>query len=253
MTIKYIAESYQRMLRDHHLADFSSIWDAKVAWFEEPNERRGGWSGVGKMMLSDGSVKQGVFLKRQQNHQRRTLRHPLSGQPTFACEFEMINYLAKHGVPSLEVVAFGTRDSDAGEQAILMTKELAGFESLESFTEKLFETRPSVSKQNLVIGQVAKTVAKLHQSGVQHRSLYPKHLFVDKELSREVVVIDLEKSRVKHMGFLRAFYDLATLNRHARHWTKTRRLYFYLQYLGQPKLTFLSKCLCRLIIKRSQR
>ena len=104
-----------------------------------------------------------------------------------------------------------------------------------------------------MLRQVARTVSKLHFVGVQHRSLYPKHLFVHKELSKDVVVIDLEKSRIKWLGLIRTLYDLATLNRHAQYWSKTRRLYFYLEYLGEPRLTTFSKWLCRLIIRRSNR
>lgn len=252
--MKFIAKEYRQLLASHGLDTFPSIWDAKVDWFEEPNERRGGWSGVGKLNLSEGDCEKGIFLKRQQNHQRRTLKHPVFGQPTFASEFAMIQYLARNGVPSLKPVAFGVRPSSKGEQAILMTEELAGFQSLESLTEMLFsKKRASISEQNQVLRQVARTVSKLHFVGVQHRSLYPKHLFVHKDPSKDVVVIDLEKSRIKWLGLVRTLYDLATLNRHAQYWSKTRRLYFYLQYLGEPRLTTFSKWLCRLIIRRSNR
>lgn len=254
MTIRFLAKNYKKLLENLKLDDFDSIWNAKVDWFEEPNERRGGWSGVGKLNLSDGERSYGIFLKRQQNHQRYTLRHPFFGQPTFASEFEMIEYLAKQNVPSLKPVAFGTRASPDGQQAILMTEELFGFESLEVATELLFKAaRPSVSDQNSLIMQVASTVSKLHKSGVQHRSLYPKHLFVDKVGLKPVVVIDLEKSRIKLFSLVRTVYDLASLNRHARHWTRTRRLYFYLQYAEEKRLTARSKWICRLIIKRSNR
>lgn len=252
--MKFIAQDYRLLLASCGLDSFSNIWDVKVDWFEEPNQRRGGWSGVGKLSLSAEGSQKCIFLKRQQNHQRRTLRHPVFGQPTFACEFGMISYLAKHHVPSLKPVAFGVRTSPKGEQAILMTEELTGFESLETFTEKLLsKTRASISEQNKVLKQVAQTVSKLHSAGIQHRSLYPKHLFVHKNLAKDVVVIDLEKSRIKWLGWMRTYYDLATLNRHAQYWTKTRRLYFYLQYLGQSRLTPFSKWLCRLIVKRSNR
>ena len=205
-------------------------------------------------MLFDGERSYGIFLKRQQNHQRYTLRHPFFGQPTFASEFEMIEYLAKQNVPSLKSIAFGIRASPNGDQAILMTEELTGFESLETFTEKLLsETRASILEQNQVLMQVAQTVSKLHFAGVHHRSLYPKHLFVHKNLAKDVVVIDLENSRIKWLAWMRTYYDLATLNRHAQYWTRTRRLYFYLQYLDLSRLTPFSKWLCRLIIKRSNR
>jgi len=256
MTTTFIDPNYQKLLSDSNLDSFDAIWDAKVDWFEEPNERRGGWSGVGKFFLNDGGLERGVFLKRQQNHQRKTLAHPIAGQPTFSCEFEMIQLLTNRQVPTLKPIAFGVRKTKQGDQAILMTEELLGFESFENATDKLFSVqnaKPSISTQNALIRQVASTVAKLHAASVQHRSLYPKHLFVHKDGTQETRVIDLEKSRVKYFSMLRALYDLSTLNRHSKHWSNTRRLYFFLQYLGVSKLTFASKFLCRLIIKRSKR
>jgi len=251
--MKFIVPDYAQLLEYHHLKRFSDIWNVEVDWFEEPNQRRGGWGGVGKLTLSDNGLNHGIFLKRQQNHLRKTFKHPFSGLPTFAAEYEMIQHLAKHQVPSLKIVAFGVRRSVEGYQSILMTEELVGFESLEICTEKIFASKPSLSEQNLIIRQVATTVAKLHKSGIQHRSLYPKHLFIDKNFLKNVVVIDLENSRLKFLPLSRTICDLATLNRHAKHWTKTRRLYFYLQYLGLKRLNPFYKLICRLIIKRSNR
>jgi hypothetical protein len=51
MTALFIAPQHQATLKLNHLDDFDSIWNMKVDWFEDPNERRGGWSGVGKLGL----------------------------------------------------------------------------------------------------------------------------------------------------------------------------------------------------------
>jgi len=66
-------------------------------------------------------------------------------------------------------------------------------------------------------------------------------------------VIDLEKSRTKLLPFMRTFYDLSTLNRHAEYWSKTARLYFYKQYLGVEKLGFWQRVMLKMIVKRSMR
>ena len=74
-----------------------------------------------------------------------------------------------------------------------------------------------------------------------------------KDHDPDVVVIDLEKSRIKLFPAIRALYDLATLNRHAKHWSKSRRLYFFKQYYGIDRLGLWHKLMCRLIVRRSTR
>lgn len=251
----YIAPQHQATLALNKLTTFNAMWDVSVDWFEDPNERRGGWSGVGRMDLPTANdAKQGVFLKRQQNHNRKTWLHPIRGIPTFACEFKMMQLLASKKVPTLVAIFFGVHRQNDNQQAALMTEELAGFQSLEDATEALFASkRPSLKQQRSLITQVAHTVGKLHRASVQHRSLYPKHLFVDKEGRRDVVVIDLEKSRTKWLPVMRALYDLSTLNRHAKYWSNSARLYFYKQYFGVDKLNVYQKWLLKMIVKRSLR
>ena len=250
----YIHKDYVQRLAVNRLNTFDLVWAYKQDWFEEPNSRRGGWSGVGRLDLpsEEGSFK--VFLKRQEDHRRRTMWHPFAGEPTFACEFRTMMYLQRRGVSVPVPVFFGKRYFEGHVRAILMTEELVGFKSLEDVTRDLFSTgKVSVSVQRQILRGVAAAVKSLHAARVQHRSLYPKHLFVrwPSESVPEVVVIDLEKSRVKWIAAIRVVYDLATLNRHADHWSRTARMYFFLQYLGVRRLTRWQKLLCRLIVKRT--
>jgi len=250
----FINKDHAQTLAVNRLNTYDLIWAYKQEWFEEPNSRRGGWSGVGRLELPTGEGAFKVFLKRQEDHQRRTVRHPFAGEPTFACEFRTMMYLQRRGVPVPVPVFFGKRSVDGHARAILMTEELVGFRSLEDVTSDLFsEGKASVSVQRQILRGVAAAVKSLHAARVQHRSLYPKHLFVrwPSDSVPEVVVIDLEKSRIKWITALRMVYDLATLNRHAAHWSRTARMYFFLQYLGVSRLTGWQKLLGRLIVKRT--
>lgn len=253
----YIALEHKRLLEQNQLDSFEQVWNYEATWFEEPNKRRGGWSGVGRLVLQDDSGReQSLFLKRQQNHLRRTFRHPWRGEPTFSCEFKMMRYLAARNVPVPVPVFFGWRDTGEGVQAALMTEELLHFTSLEALTEELYVRAPAtLSTRRAVLSGVAKCVRKLHAAGIQHRSLYPKHLFLGLVPGHEpeVVVIDLEKSRRKLLPALRTLYDLATLDRHAKYWSRTERLYLYKCYMGIDKLTPWTKLLCRAIYRRSHR
>lgn len=252
----FISSKFSEILSKNQLDTFAKVWDYKVNWFEEPNERRGGWSGVGRINIkqSDGS-EIGAFLKKQDKHCRTSFLHPVKGVPTFQREFEMMQYLANKRVKAPEVLFFG-RNPLGDLKTTLMTKELAGFFPLEELTEKLFaDKRPAISQQRPVISAVAAFARQLHSVKIQHRSFYPKHLFVNmtNQNAPEIAVIDLEKSRINVIPAMRTLIDLTTLNRHARYWSKTRRMSFYLQYLGLKRLTPYAKWMCRMIIKRSNR
>lgn len=254
--LTYIDAKHAQLLKRNHLDTFDKVWDYKVNWFEEPNERRGGWSGVGRITLrQDDGSEMAAFLKKQDNHCRTSFLHPVKGVPTFQREFEMMRFLASKNIRTPEVLLFG-RNPQGDLKTTLMTRDLAGFESLEAATETMFANgRPDLQKQRALARAVAHFARKLHAAQIQHRSFYPKHLFVNiqNEQNPEVAVIDLEKSRKNRLPFLRTLIDLAVLNRHAKYWSKTTRLYFYLQYFGIQQLTPYTKWLCRLIVKRSNR
>lgn len=256
MTQLFISPQHQQLLAFNQIANFDAIWHHNVNWFEEPNVRRGGWSGVGRIELKqpDGAVL-GAFLKKQENHQHKSWRHPIRGIPTFEREFIMMQYLQAHGVSASEVMLFA-RNPNGDFKTTLLTKELAGYISLEELTKQLFtHVRPELQKQNSVLKAVAVYARQLHAVKVQHRSFYPKHVFVNIHNANAplVATIDLEKSRINRFSILRTIMDLSALNRHAEHWSKSRRVYFLLNYLGLPRLTPYAKWLCRRIVKRSSR
>jgi hypothetical protein len=102
-------------LQHHQLAGFGPLWSLATDWHEAPNERRGGWSGVSRHLLADGSA---IFVKRQEDHLCRTLRHPLRGIPTFYREYRNILRLHRHAIGTLEALYYGDRrDAGQGGQA----------------------------------------------------------------------------------------------------------------------------------------
>lgn len=44
----YINERWRSILAHNGLSDFDALWKLQAEWFEEPNFRRGGWSGVSR-------------------------------------------------------------------------------------------------------------------------------------------------------------------------------------------------------------
>lgn len=251
----YISPERRSLLAANQLGSSDEVWACRAEWFEEPNERRGGWSGVCRITLplpEGGEL--GLFLKRQENHQRRCWRHPLRGEPTFAREFRMLRYLQAHAVSAPVPVFFASAIVGGKSRGILMTEELAGYRPLDVVVDELFATgRPPLAEQRGLLRAVAQVVRRLHEVRVQHSSLYPKHLFVRRrdDADPEVALIDLEKSRITLFPLRRTVHDLDSLNRHSAHWSRTARLYFLLQYLGLSRLDEPAKQLCRRLARRA--
>lgn len=254
MTNFFIAPQHEKTLTLNQLSDFESIWNLKVDWFEEPNMRRGGWSGVGRFQLERAGLEPlDLFVKKQQNHGRHTLFHPISGEPTFRREFERLKFLEKNNFAAPKVVFYAESKVDGKQCAILMTVALNEYVALDSFSEGWLSTA-SRSQQSDLIKKIATELRRFHDFGLVHRALYPKHIFVkNAEHSPEIALIDLEKARFSPWFAYRTFFDLAALNRHAEGWRATQRLAFFLAYMNIKKLSFFNKLMCRLIVKRAKR
>lgn len=247
----FVDPSWKKLLEHNHLLSFEQAWSCQAEWIETPNDDRGGWSGVSRMLLAtpDGSEAV-VFLKRQQNHARRTWRHPRNGELTFAREFAIIRHLQQHGIATPQPVLFAERREHGKQQAVLMTKELAGYQSLEDLAGQVF-AMPGACQRKL-LRALAASVRSMHEAGIQHRSLYAKHLFVkNQDGTYQVALIDFEKSRRSFVPILRTYFDLVTLNYRTPHWSPRQRLYFFKQYYAVAKLKPWQKWLCRLIQQRS--
>ena len=253
----YISPDVKNLLEANQLHDFEHFWNYRGEWFESPNHGRGGWSGVNRLALKSPQGNElGLFLKRQQNYIRRTFLHPFSGVSTFSCEFETLRHLFESGVGVPKLVFFSEKPSNDGMQAILVTEELHGYRALDDVArEVLFDPARTRAQKNALIKSAALTVRKLHDAGVQHRAMHPKHLMVnmdDPDAPRSVV-IDFEKARPKFFAIRRALRDLSTLNRDLPFVGSKTRLCFLKHYLGVSRLSFSQKILCRLILRRSRK
>jgi hypothetical protein len=249
----FIAPQWRALLAENALDSVDAAWTREVAWVEAPNDGRGGLSGVGRVSLpsSQGKVT-GAFLKRQQNHTRPSWKHPLRGEATFKREFEMVQHLRAHRVPTLEPMLFGERYVANEVRAVLMTVALDGYQPLDVLAaSEEFQHMPPAEKRQL-LAATAQTVRQMHLAGVQHRSLYAKHLFAARQgEGYRVVVIDLEKSRFAFLSLLRTVQDLVTLNYRTMGWSRTQRLYFFKQYYAIRSLNGWQRAVCKLIARRS--
>ena len=249
----YLALDWRRIFEFNGLRSFDDFWKLEAKWFEEPNQRRGGWSGVARCELKrpeGGTVR--VFLKRQENHMTRTLAHPLRGELTFLREFRCIERYHQCGIPSLTPLYFAWRRVDGDHRAVLMTAALEGFGSLEDLARDWSAAPPRPEVRRTVIRAVARLLAQIHSHQLRHNCFYPKHVFVrlGPDGTVEARVIDLEKTKMVRFGWDRDYRDLRTLNRHSYGWSMADRVRFFCEYLGQKKLTASGKERWRRIARR---
>lgn len=223
---------------------FEELWRNNAPWFEAPNIRRGGWSGVVKCVIDRFGQPEKVFIKRQENHMTRTLMHPIKGIPTFLREYRNIQSLHSKNISTLDVLYFGTKSS----KAILVTKALEGYVSLNEID---FQTLHRRDRKALII-RIAELIHHLHQFHYQHNCLYPKHIMVSHQDNEwDVKLIDLEKLKYRLFKKDAVIHDLTTFIRHLNGlWTVRDIVVFFQAYFGQPKISLPSKKIIHLMCKK---
>lgn len=223
--IDVVSNRDREILEYNGLAKFEALWSLECDWCEEPNYRRHGWSGVSRHLLKmpEGGFL-AVFIKRQQNHNFKSPRHPFGGLPTAYREYINICRLKRYGLPCPELVFYGHRNTGGQWQAILVTRSLTGYRSLE---ESLGSIPPDdLAARTALLASVAETLSRIHRCYLLHGSLYPKHILVQdrnqdglnhQEACRfRSVLIDLERMRRRFSLFWLALCDLDQLYRRWR-------------------------------------
>ncbi|HSH53425.1 MAG TPA: lipopolysaccharide kinase InaA family protein [Methylotenera sp.] len=252
MINSFINPQFQSLLERYQLNSFSALWDVKVNWFEEPNMRRGGWSGVGQLRLNSESGDQVLlYVKKQEDHGRRTWRHPVKGEPTFKREFSNLQFLEQHAFTAPQVVYYGQEDTSEHQRAVLATLALGQHQSLEEWVQPNYAQLNEIEKTQFLL-TLAEKIGQLHSLGMVHRALYPKHIFINPKLASNVAVIDLEKARLTTIGWYRTFFDLAALFRHSN-WSKDEQLIFFKAYCGKSQLSYSEQWLFEKIQLRATR
>lgn len=182
-------------------------------WVEEPNERRGGMSGVQRLRTSDGRL---LYRKQQIDHCYRDWQHPF-GEPTVLREQRALEAFAALGVGVPRVMFCATRRQQGRWQALLVTAALEGFDSLEAIYARGEQLGWSEALTQRIFQQLGNRLARLHQARWQHGCLYPKHIFLRIGAGEQVelALLDLEKSRRRLSVRRAARHDLRQLRRHS--------------------------------------
>jgi hypothetical protein len=229
----YSADDWPALAAANGLDSFESIWALDIGWFEPPNERRGGWSGVSRMDVEHPEGhSEGIFIKRQQNHNTFSWAHPFRGITTFRREFQNLMMLRACQVPTLEVLYFAERTVGKDRRAILISRELSGYASLDNCMHYWQEHgKPERDVWLATMQRIATVARRMHSHRIQQNCFLPKHVFIGERHGQiDVRLIDLEKAKRRLSSERALIRDLDTFNRRTPGVSTTDRLRFLLAY-----------------------
>ncbi|KOX66431.1 MULTISPECIES: lipopolysaccharide kinase InaA family protein [Pseudomonas] len=215
---------------------FEFYWNQKGEWVEEPNQRRGGESGVQRIHDANERL---LYVKRQVGHTYRSWRYPL-GRPTVLRERDALVAMNRLSVGVPELVYCGARQgADKQWRALLVTVALDGFVEIDNWYAAGERERWGEAVHDRVLEAIGQTLARMHLGRWQHGCLYAKHVFVrvagqGENVDVNVALLDLEKSRQRLTTHKAASHDLKQLRRHSS-WNATewdRLIYFYKTVFG---------------------
>jgi tRNA A-37 threonylcarbamoyl transferase component Bud32 len=212
-------DKHQQLFYRSGLKDITDWLAHDLQLVDEPNFGHGGYSEVGAMRL-DGKL---FYVKRQRNYRMRTLRHPLTGEPSFRREHFNIQRLYEKGIETLAVAYYQELKTSRGWEVVLVTEALEQFTSLDKIQDPDYDDDSFIQ----LVRQLGRKVAQLHATGLRHPCLYPKHIFF---ADGNIRFIDLETVR-PHFS-LRHFWqkDLEVILRRSSARFKCYRKAFLLSY-----------------------
>jgi hypothetical protein len=226
----YISERYRALLTRQGLYTLAGFWNLPWDWVENPNNRRNGWSGVSRhTFFDDEAGRFSIFVKRQENHNYRSLRHPLRGRPTFFSELCNTLRVKQIGIPTVEPVFYGERWEGDKPQAVLATIALEGYGDLNSLLQDPSNTTPV---RQAILHRLADVAQLMHHHRLQHNSLGGNHVLVklEKHNTFDLRILDLEKMRRSFRPMDAAVKDLEKFIRRTPRLTKDERAEFLLYY-----------------------
>lgn len=251
MISRWHAEGAEAALARAGLGTFDAIWDLDVGHVEEPNVRRGGWSGVSRITLPYADGPCSVFLKRQADHVTRTVRHPISGEPTLHREFTRLLQFAHLDIPAPTALHYA-HAKEAGEwRAMLLVGEVPG-RPLTSWLDEY--ATASRAARAAVMDAVADLCRRMWSHRYEHRSLYAKHIFLDDSTSPLTAsIIDLEKTRQRFFHPTFHVRDLDALNRRTPHVSRPDRLRFLLKAVAAERVNPAVRAVWARLVERAAR
>jgi hypothetical protein len=236
LTGKWTNPKVESSLEAAGLLDIESVIKREFDWFEAPNRRRGGWSGVTKIVLNPDAKQSeqiAVFLKIQQNHFYIAPNTCFLKRLTFEREFAAMQALRPHSDAIPQVVMFAKWQENGNRGSILVTKALDEWIPLRPWLlGELDLPLPDKETLHRVLEAIAQTAKEINQVGWIHMCFSAKHLFVKEQLDGifAVRVVDLEKTRKRIGQGRRTLKDCSHFLRHTPNLNDSDKTHFLKAY-----------------------
>jgi len=172
-------------------------------------------------------------------------------------EFESASELAAEGINAPKTISYGEQRGMLFEKrSFIITEKIPNAESLEQKLPPCFNgpaTAETLKLRRIFLAQLASFIKKFHQTNYRHRDLYFSHIYYSDDGSFHLIdlarafkpILLRERFRIK---------DIAQLHYSApaRYFSRSNRLRFYLDYVGQNRLTKNDKIFIRKVIKKAE-
>jgi len=219
---QWIAPEWEDALKNADLLDIEALTTREFDWFEEPNRRRGGWSGVTRIVLNPDAApqdQQAVFLKIQQNHFYRAPSTFFLKRLSFAREFDALQALAPVVSCMPNLLQFAQWKHDGNQGSLIITEALEGLQPFDQWLRKQKNaTTPHQSEPiRKALQSIASAARELHNAGWAHFGFHPKHAFIrkDENGNYSTCLIDLEKARQPLLSTQCTVEDVSRFLRHS--------------------------------------
>ena len=223
ITQQWIAPQWEDALKKADLLNIEALTTREFDWFEEPNRRRGGWSGVTRIVLNPEAAPQdqrAVFLKIQQNHFYRAPSTCFLKRLSFAREFDALQALSPQIQCMPNLLLFAKWKHNGNQGSLIVTEALEGFEPFDQWLKKQKALVDSDQSDSILkaLQSIADATRELHHAGWAHFGLYPKHAFIRKNRygGYTTRLIDLEKARRPLLSSQSKIEDVSRFLRHSK-------------------------------------
>jgi len=163
------------------------------------------------------------------------------GRSRLRGEWENLLRFDAWGLPSAKLTAYGVeKHGPFFKRGALITEELPQTQDLAELANKNDPRLQNTDWVELVSEQLVKATRVMHDQGFAHGDLKWRNILVTKNEAPEIYLIDCPSGNFWMPPFLqyRKNKDIACLDKVAKKTlSRTQRLRFYLDYLGQQRLT----------------
>jgi hypothetical protein len=239
----WVSPKLQPTLEEAGLLNIEEVSQREFDWFEAPNRRRGGWSGVSRIVLNPEapeSEQKAVFLKIQQNHFYIAPNTCFLKRLTFEREFAAMQAIHPHCEAIPEVVLFAKWEVNGDQGCVLITESLDDWHPLDRWLlGKHDAPAPDTDTLHRVLEAIATTAREINEAGWIHMCFSAKHLFAQEQAdgSFKTKVVDLEKTR-KRIGLgRRTVKDCSHFMRHTPHLSEDDKTHFLKAYFQTDTFT----------------